>query len=241
MNIFADFQIEVEAALGALITEGKLPSGLDLSKVAAEPPRDASHGDVATNAAMVLSKQAGMNPRVLAELLVGKLKLAKDVAEVSIAGPGFINAKLKQDVWPRLIASILQQGAKFGHSNFGKGLKVNVEYVSVNPTGPLHVGHVRGAVFGDALASLLKVTGFDVTKEYYINDAGGQVDTLARSAYLRYLEALGQCLEGNEENPFGAVHHRRRVRAGYSAASGRAASRGATGFVALSFGQVCAA
>jgi arginyl-tRNA synthetase len=192
MNIFAAFQTEVESALGALVTEGRLPSGLDLSKVAAEPPRDASHGDVATNAAMVLSKAAGMNPRALAELLLAKLKTAKDVADVSIAGPGFINARLKPDVWPRLLVSILQQGAKFGHSNFGKDLKVNVEYVSANPTGPLHVGHVRGAVFGDALAALLKVTGFDVTTEYYINDAGSQVDTLARSVHLRYLEALGQ-------------------------------------------------
>jgi arginyl-tRNA synthetase len=192
MNIFAAFQTEVETALGALTAEGNLPSGLDLSKVAAEPPRDATHGDVATNAAMVLSKQAVMNPRALAELLVAKLKTATDVADVSIAGPGFINAKLKPHVWPKLMQSILQQGEKFGHSNFGKGKKVNVEYVSVNPTGPLHVGHVRGAVFGDALASLLKVTGFEVTKEYYINDAGGQVDTLARSAYLRYLEALGK-------------------------------------------------
>jgi arginyl-tRNA synthetase len=192
MNIFAEFQVEVEGALSALTTEGKLPRGLDLSKVAAEPPRDTSHGDVATNAAMVLSKQAGMNPRALAELLVAKLKAAPDVADVSIAGPGFINARLKPHVWPELLQSILQQGEKFGHSNFGKGHKVNVEYVSVNPTGPLHVGHVRGAVFGDALASLLKVTGFDVTKEYYINDAGAQVDVLARSSYLRYLEALGQ-------------------------------------------------
>jgi arginyl-tRNA synthetase len=191
MNIFAAFQTEVESALKALASEGKLPANLDFSKIAAEPPRDASHGDVATNAAMVLSKQAAMNPRALAELLVAKLKAAPDVADVSIAGPGFINAKLKPHVWPKLMQSILKQGEKFGHSNFGKGLKVNVEYVSVNPTGPLHVGHVRGAVFGDALAALLKVTGFDVTKEYYINDAGSQVDTLARSAHLRYLEALG--------------------------------------------------
>jgi arginyl-tRNA synthetase len=191
MNIFAAFQTEVESAVAALAAEGKLPQGLDLSKVAAEPPRDATHGDVATNAAMVLSKQAGMNPRALAELLVAKLKEAADVADVSIAGPGFINARLKAHVWPKLMQSILQQGEKFGHSNFGKGLKVNVEYVSANPTGPLHVGHVRGAVFGDALAELLKVTGFDVTTEYYINDAGSQVDTLARSAHLRYLEALG--------------------------------------------------
>ncbi len=192
MNIFAAFQSEVETALAALAAEGKLPPNLDLSKVAAEPPRDASHGDVAINAAMVLSKQAGSNPRALAELLVAKLKASPDVADVSIAGPGFINARLKAHVWPRLVQSILKQGNSFGHSRFGQGKKVNVEYVSANPTGPLHVGHVRGAVFGDALAALLTATGFDVTKEYYINDAGAQVDVLARSVYLRYLEALGQ-------------------------------------------------
>jgi arginyl-tRNA synthetase len=192
MNIFAAFQTEVESALKALASEGKLPANLDFSKIATEPPRDPSHGSIANNAPMVLSKQVGMSPRDLAVILVEKLKTATDVADVTIAGPGFINAKLKPHVWPKLMQSILQQGEKFGHSNFGKGLKVNVEYVSVNPTGPLHVGHVRGAVFGDALAALLKVTGFDVTKEYYFNDAGGQVDTLARSAHMRYLEALGQ-------------------------------------------------
>lgn len=192
MNIFSDFQAQVIAAVSALQNEGKLPLALDLSKLAAEPPRDASHGDIATNAAMVLAKPAGMNPRAVAELLVGKLQSAPDVKSLSIAGPGFINATLNAEVWPRVLASVLSEKGNFGRTAFGQGRKVNVEYVSANPTGPLHVGHVRGAVFGDALAALLKATGFDVTKEYYINDAGGQVDVLARSAYLRYREALGE-------------------------------------------------
>ena len=192
MNIFADFQAQVIAAVSALQNEGKLPPALDLSKLAAEPPRDASHGDIATNAAMVLAKTAGMSPRAVAEFLVGKLQSAPDVQSLSIAGPGFINATLNAEVWPRVLASVLLEKGNFGQTAFGQGRKVNVEYVSANPTGPLHVGHVRGAVFGDALAALLKATGFDVTKEYYINDAGGQVDVLARSAYLRYREALGE-------------------------------------------------
>jgi arginyl-tRNA synthetase len=192
MNIFAEFQSHVVAAVAALQAEGKLPLALDTSKLAAEPPRDASHGDIATNAAMVLAKPAGMNPRALAELLIEKLKLADDVASLSIAGPGFINATLNAEVWPRVLASVLTQRENFGRTSFGKGRKVNVEFVSANPTGPLHVGHVRGAVFGDALAELLIATGFDVTKEYYINDAGGQVNTLAQSAYLRYRQALGE-------------------------------------------------
>jgi arginyl-tRNA synthetase len=191
MNIFADFQGHVLSAVQALQAQGKLPQGLDTSKLAAEPPRDESHGDIATNAAMVLAKPAGINPRALAELLVAKLKSAEGVASLSIAGPGFINAKLSADVWPKVLAAVLSQKENFGRTKFGGGRKVNVEYVSANPTGPLHVGHVRGAVFGDALASLLQATGFNVTREYYINDAGAQVDTLARSVYLRYLEALG--------------------------------------------------
>ena len=192
MNIFAEFQTHVLAAVAALQTEGALPAGLDTSKIAAEPPRDMTHGDIATNVAMVLAKSAGMNPRALAEAVVAKLQTAPDVKSLSIAGPGFINATFNADVWPRVLQSVLAEKEQFGRSNFGKGLKVNVEYVSANPTGPLHVGHCRGAVFGDALASLLQATGFDVTKEYYINDFGSQVDTLARSAHLRYLEALGQ-------------------------------------------------
>jgi arginyl-tRNA synthetase len=191
MNIFADFQGHVLAAVKALQDEGKLSAGLDTSKVAAEPPRDVTHGDIATNVAMVLAKPAGMNPRALAELMVAKLSAVAEVQSISIAGPGFINAHLKADVWPRVLNAVLIQQEKFGRTSFGKGKKVNVEYVSANPTGPLHVGHVRGAVFGDALASLLEATGFDVVREYYINDAGAQVDVLARSVYMRYLEALG--------------------------------------------------
>ncbi len=192
MNIFADFQTHILSAVAALQAEGILPQGIDTSKIAAEPPRDVSHGDIATNVAMVLAKPAGLNPRVLAEALIAKLQSVPDVQSLSLAGPGFINATLRADVWPRVLSSVLEQQHNFGRSNFGKGLKVNVEYVSANPTGPLHVGHCRGAVFGDALATLLQATGFDVTKEYYINDFGSQVDTLARSAHLRYLEALGQ-------------------------------------------------
>jgi arginyl-tRNA synthetase len=192
MNIFAEFQTHVLAAVATLQAEGMLPTKLDTSKIAAEPPRDPSHGDIATNVAMVLAKPAGLNPRALADAIVAKLKTAADVKSLSIAGPGFINATLNADVWPRMLASVLEQKENFGRSNFGKGMKVNVEYVSANPTGPLHVGHCRGAVFGDALATLLQATGFEVTKEYYINDFGSQVDTLARSAHLRYLEALGQ-------------------------------------------------
>ncbi len=192
MNIFAEFQAEVVKAVVALQAEGKLPLALDLSKLAAEPPRDVSHGDVATNVAMVLAKPAGMNPRAIADLIVAKLATSPDVASLEIAGPGFINARVNAHVWPRVLTAVLVQQDRFGRSDFGKHRKVNVEYVSANPTGPLHVGHVRGAVFGDALASLLEVTGHEVTREYYINDAGGQVDVLARSAYLRYLEALGE-------------------------------------------------
>jgi arginyl-tRNA synthetase len=191
MNIFADFQAEVVKVVAALQTEGKLPQALDLSKLAAEPPREVSHGDVATNVAMVLAKPAGMNPRAVAELIVAKLAAAPDVESLVIAGPGFINTRLKAHVWPRVLTAVLAQQNSFGRSDFGQQRKVNVEYVSANPTGPLHVGHVRGAVFGDALASLLEATGHAVTREYYINDAGGQVDVLARSAYLRYLEVLG--------------------------------------------------
>jgi arginyl-tRNA synthetase len=192
MNIFSEFQSHVLAAVADLQKEGALPAGLDLSKIAAEPPRDISHGDIASNVAMVLAKPAGINPRALADQVAAKLKNNPDVASLSIAGPGFINAKLKDDVWPRLLHSVLKAGPTFGQSKMGEGSKVNVEYVSANPTGPLHVGHVRGAVFGDALASLLKFAGFDVVKEYYINDAGAQVDVLARSVHLRYLEALGE-------------------------------------------------
>jgi arginyl-tRNA synthetase len=192
MNLFAYFQTVVKAELESMAAAGELPPNLDFSRVTAEPPRDASHGDVATNAAMVLAKPAGLVPKVLAENLVKRLAANEDVMKASVAGPGFINLQLKESFWPKIPNSILALGERYGSSELGRNIKTNVEYVSANPTGPLHVGHCRGAVFGDALAALLKVTGYEVSKEYYINDAGAQVDTVARSAYLRYREALGE-------------------------------------------------
>ncbi len=191
MNLFAEFLQVIREAVTAAAAEQGLTNSLDLSRVTAEPPREAAHGDVSTNAAMVLNKAFGKPPRVLAEAIAAKLNNHPDVASVEIAGPGFINLRLKPAVWLRVLSAVLAEGDGYGRSRFGGGKKANVEYVSANPTGPLHVGHVRGAVFGDALAQLLIETGFEVTREYYINDAGGQVDVLARSAYLRYLEALG--------------------------------------------------
>ena len=192
MNIFGLFEKRVADALGRLAEAGKIPAGLDVSRVVVEPPRDSSHGDLATNAAMVLAKPAGMQPRALAQLLTERLATNPDILSTDIAGPGFINIRLKPAFWPKLLAEALALGDKYGRSTLGEGDKVNVEYVSANPTGPLHVGHCRGAVFGDALAELLSVAGFAVTREYYINDAGAQVDVLARSVYLRYREALGE-------------------------------------------------
>jgi arginyl-tRNA synthetase len=194
MNLFAHFQVVVHTAIESLVAGGKLPTRLDLTRVTTEPPRDHTHGDVATNAAMVLAKPAGMNPRAVADLLVPLLAANEDVLSASAAGPGFINFKLKDEFWPRVLNSALKLGDQFGSSQLGYGQKVNVEYVSANPTGPLHVGHCRGAIFGDALASLLQLAGYDVVKEYYINDAGAQVDVLAHSAYLRYREALGETI-----------------------------------------------
>ncbi len=192
MNLYAHFSDRIAAALDQLKAEGLLPADTDISVVTVEPPREAAHGDLATNAAMVLAKKAGMAPRELAEKLAALLAKDDDIEDVQIAGPGFINIRLSKDFWPQIITAVLQGGGDFGRSDIGAGEKVNVEYVSVNPTGPLHVGHGRGAVFGDALATLLKFAGFDVTTEYYVNDAGAQVDVLARSAYLRYREALGE-------------------------------------------------
>lgn len=192
MNIFADFQTVVEQAVAALVIEGALPAGLDLSKLTVEPPRDFTHGDISTNAAMVLAKPAGKNPRAVAEALLPKLLQHKDVATGSVAGPGFINISIKPTLWQNVLKSALEQQERYGASTLGQGINVNVEYVSANPTGPLHVGHCRGAVFGDALAALLSFTAHNVTKEYYINDAGAQVDVLAQSAFLRYREALGE-------------------------------------------------
>ncbi len=191
MNLFGHFQALVRAELSAMMAAGELTPGLDISRVTAEPPRDASHGDVTTNAAMVVAKPAGMAPKVLAEILSKRLAKQPDVLSAEVAGPGFINLRLKESFWPKILNAILDLGDAYGRSELGKGIKTNVEYVSANPTGPLHVGHCRGAVFGDALAALLEVTGYDVSTEYYINDAGAQVDTVARSAFLRYQEALG--------------------------------------------------
>ncbi|HSI41179.1 MAG TPA: arginine--tRNA ligase [Xanthobacteraceae bacterium] len=194
MNIYALFAGHVRAALDALALEGAVPAGLDATRVVVEPPREATHGELATNAAMVLAKPAGMKPRDLAEMLAGRLRAIADVAAVEVAGPGFINIALKPSVWPELVAAALEQGAAYGRAALGGGAPINVEYVSANPTGPMHVGHCRGAVVGDALANLLAFGGWQVTREYYINDAGAQVDVLARSAFLRYREALGEAI-----------------------------------------------
>ncbi|AUH66082.1 arginine--tRNA ligase [Paracoccus zhejiangensis] len=190
MNLFTDIRGQVIAALDAMVAAGELPAGLDFSNVTVEPPRDAAHGDMATNAAMVLAKPAGLKPREIADKLAARLTDQR-IEKAEVAGPGFLNLRLAPSVWQQVIAAALKAGADFGRSQAGKGEKVNVEFVSANPTGPMHVGHVRGAVFGDALSSLLDFAGYDVTREYYINDGGAQVDVLARSAYERYREANG--------------------------------------------------
>ncbi|MEZ8006467.1 MAG: arginine--tRNA ligase [Amylibacter sp.] len=195
MNLFSDIRRLVLSSLEILKESGTLPENLNFLNVTVEPPRDSLHGDMSTNAAMVLAKPAGVNPRVIAETLAELLMLDERVISADVAGPGFLNLGLTPEFWTSVIPVALAAGTDFGRSNMGGGLKVNVEYVSANPTGPLHVGHTRGAVFGDALASLLDFAGFDVTREYYINDGGAQVDVLARSAYLRYLEANGQEVE----------------------------------------------
>jgi arginyl-tRNA synthetase len=191
-NIFAEMLARVLGATEILIAAGLLPAAIDRSRVTIEPPRDPSHGDMATNAAMVLAKDAGKKPRELAEAMAVELRADDLVDKVDIAGPGFINLTLKSEAWVAALRNAVKLAAHYGKSDIGGGVAVNVEYVSANPTGPLHVGHCRGAVFGDALASLLAFTGFAVTREYYINDAGAQVDALARSAFLRYREALGE-------------------------------------------------
>ncbi len=192
MNLFSDIRALVIDSLTAMVAEGALPEGLDFANVTVEPPRDPLHGDMATNAAMVLAKPSGLKPRDIAEALAAKLSSDPRVSSAEVAGPGFLNLRLGDAVWQSLPRAILTSGVSYGKSGMGQGKRVNVEYVSANPTGPLHVGHTRGAVFGDALASLLAYAGFDVTREYYINDGGAQVDVLARSVYLRYLEAHGQ-------------------------------------------------
>jgi arginyl-tRNA synthetase len=193
-HLFANVLARVHAVCGALATEAGWPADIDLSRVVVEPPRDASHGDMATNAAMVLAKEARAKPRDLAEQIAAKLRADDLIASVNVAGPGFINLTLKPSAWSEALRTVLREGASYGQSTTGGAEKVNVEYVSANPTGPMHVGHCRGAVFGDALSSLLQFAGYDVTREYYINDAGAQVDVLARSAFLRYREALGETI-----------------------------------------------
>ncbi len=193
-DLFAHFHAVVIAELGELVREGALPAELDLSRVAVEPPRDPAHGDVSTNAAMVLAKPARLVPRVFAEKLAARLRTESDIVAAEVAGPGFINMRIADAFWRARLAEILAAGPSYGDSELGKGRRVNVEYVSANPTGPMHVGHGRGAVVGDALAALLEKTGFQVCREYYINDAGAQVDVLARSLHLRYREAIGEAI-----------------------------------------------
>lgn len=194
MNLYKDFQLEIAKVLGDMAAAGTVPAGLNVSRVVVEPPRDPSHGDLSTNAALMLAKDAGLKPRDFAQHLAAGLAKLPSVTEVTVAGPGFVNLRLKDDVWRDQLRGILSVGTGFGDSQLGKSAQVNVEYVSANPTGPMHVGHGRGAVFGDALARLLEKAGYAVTREYYINDAGAQVDVLARSAHLRYREALGEAI-----------------------------------------------
>ncbi|CAM8671796.1 arginine--tRNA ligase [Sphingobium sp.] len=192
MSLYTRFTAHLDAVLDALEAEGILPAGLNRKPVTVEPPRDPSHGDLATNAAMVLAKPAGANPRALADAIITKLQALDEVERATIAGPGFINLALTDPTWRAELAAIHADADDYGRSDLGQGVTVNVEYVSANPTGPMHMGHCRGAVVGDALATLLEYAGHKVIREYYINDAGGQVDVLARSAHIRYREALGE-------------------------------------------------
>ncbi|MEO5374080.1 MAG: arginine--tRNA ligase [Alphaproteobacteria bacterium] len=192
MNVFTHFRDIIRSIVIDLGATGALPQAMDTGRVTCEPCREAGHGDIATNAAMVLAKPAAKKPRELAEIIAARLRASGEVASVDVAGPGFINLRLSDDFWRERLRDALRAGPAYGDSALGHGVRVNVEYVSANPTGPMHVGHGRGAVFGDALAALLEKAGFDVTREYYVNDAGGQVNVLARSVHLRYLEALGE-------------------------------------------------
>jgi len=212
LSLYARFAAELGTVLDALEAEGALPAGLNRANIAVEPPRDATHGDLATNAAMVLAKPAKTNPRALAGLIAPKLEAIAGVTGVEIAGPGFLNLRLDPDQWRDEMRTILSDGALYGRSTMGAGVRVNVEYVSANPTGPMHMGHCRGAVVGDALASLMEYAGYAVTREYYVNDAGSQVETLGRSAHLRYREALGETISipeglypGDYLKPVGAM------------------------------------
>jgi arginyl-tRNA synthetase len=195
VSLYAQYAALLDGVLDELVSDGALPGGVERRGVAVEPPRDAAHGDLATNAAMVLAKGAQTNPRALAALIAPKLKALPTVASVEVAGPGFINLRLTPDAWRDELRTIIREGEAYGLSSVGGNERVNVEYVSANPTGPLHMGHGRGAVVGDSLARLLEAAGFRVTKEFYVNDAGAQVDTLARSVHLRYREALGEDIE----------------------------------------------
>ena len=194
MNLFANLEARLKTHLASMVADGQLPEGLPIDRITVEPPRDASHGDFATNAAMVLAKPAKTNPRALAEQLVSEIAGWDEIDSAEIAGPGFINMRAKDAAWHGLLQGILNGGDAFGDSALGQGKPVNVEYVSANPTGPLHLGHARGAVVGDVMAALLAKVGFDVTREYYINDAGAQVDVLGRTAYARYREVLGETI-----------------------------------------------
>ena len=192
MNLFADFETRIKNALETIDLVKANRETVDFGRITIEAPRDASHGDVATNAAMVLAKPLGTNPRALAEMIVPVLEQDPDVQSVNVAGPGFINIKVAVGYWQRLLSDMIAHGTDYGRSKIGDGQKINVEYVSANPTGPMHVGHCRGAVVGDTLANVLSFAGYDVVREYYINDAGSQIDVLARSVFLRYREALGE-------------------------------------------------
>jgi arginyl-tRNA synthetase len=193
MNVFHEFTARIRAIVAPMVSE--VPgAGPDLDRIVVEPPRDAAHGDLACNAAMLLAKPLGVKPRELATRIAAALALDADVDAVEVAGPGFINLRLKRAYWQGLLRSLIDAGLGYGRTDIGRGERVNVEFVSANPTGPMHVGHCRGAVVGDVLASLLDAAGYEVTREYYINDAGAQVDVLARSAYLRYREALGEAI-----------------------------------------------
>jgi arginyl-tRNA synthetase len=202
MNIFAVFAAHVRAAVGVLNDAGVFASPPDLGRIVVEQPREASHGDLATNAAMVLAKDAALKPRDLAEKIGAELRKRPEITKVEVAGPGFINMTLDASVWRAALKNAILKGKDYGKSGLGKGEPVNVEYVSANPTGPMHVGHCRGAVFGDALAALLAFTGFKVTREYYVNDAGAQVDALAQSAFVRYREALGEDISAIPKGPY---------------------------------------
>ena len=195
MTLYTRFAAHIDAALDTLVAAGDLPADLSRANVTVEPPRDITHGDLATNAAMVLAKPAKTNPRALAEKIAAHLEALDEVSSVSVAGPGFINMTLTDDTWRTELSAIHDAAGDYGRSNRGAGTTVNIEYVSANPTGPMHMGHCRGAVVGDALAALLEFAGHKVIREYYVNDAGGQVDVLARSVHLRYREALGESVE----------------------------------------------